>query len=231
MEFRLLGPVEASRDDRPVALGGTKPQALLALLLLHANELVSRDRIIDALWSDRAPGSAEHSLDVQVSRLRKVLAPDEILLTRSGGYVLEVDPEQIDSRRFERLLEEGRRANAAGRPEGALAVLTKPSRSGGARRWAIWRTRTSPAPRATGSRSFGSVRPRSESTRSLRSADPTPLSRSWRRLRPRTPFASGCADSRCSLSTARVGRRKHSVRTATSAGASARSSESSPGMG
>ena len=123
MEFRLLGPVEASRDDRPVALGGTKPQALLALLLLHANELVSRDRIIDALWSDRAPGSAEHSLDVQVSRLRKVLAPDEILLTRSGGYVLEVDPEQIDSRRFERLLEEGRRANAAGRPEGALTVL------------------------------------------------------------------------------------------------------------
>ena len=123
MEFRLLGPVEARRDDRPIALGGAKPRALLALLLLHANEVVSRDRLIDALWSDRAPGTAEHSLDVQVSRLRKAFAPDELLVTRSGGYLLEVEPEQIDARRFERLLEEGRRANAAGRPEEAVEIL------------------------------------------------------------------------------------------------------------
>ena len=58
MEFRLLGPVEALRDGRPVAIGGAKPRALLALLLLHANEVVSRDRLIDALWPDRAPGTA-----------------------------------------------------------------------------------------------------------------------------------------------------------------------------
>jgi DNA-binding SARP family transcriptional activator/ABC-type transport system substrate-binding protein len=123
MEFRLLGPVEAHRDDRPIALGGAKPRALLALLLLHVNEVVSRDRIIESLWSGRAPGTAEHSLDVQVSRLRKALAPDDVLRTRSGGYTLEVEPERIDSRRFERLLEEGRRANAAGRPVDAHDLL------------------------------------------------------------------------------------------------------------
>lgn len=123
MEFRLLGPVEARRDDRPVALGGAKPRALLAFFLLHANDVVSRDRIIDALWGDRPPGAAEHSLDVQVSRLRKALAPDAALVRRSGGYALEVETEQIDARRFERLLDEGRRANAARSPADAFAAL------------------------------------------------------------------------------------------------------------
>jgi DNA-binding SARP family transcriptional activator/streptogramin lyase len=123
MEFRLLGPLEALRDGHPVALGGAKPRTLLALLLLNANEVVSRDRLIEALWPDQPPGSAEHSLDVQISRLRKALAPDEPLLTRSGGYVLEVAAEQIDVHRFEQLVEEGRRANAADRPESALGAL------------------------------------------------------------------------------------------------------------
>ena len=123
MEFRLLGPIEAIRDDRSLPLGGAKPRALLALLLLHANEVVSRDRLIEALWPGRPPGSAEHSLDVQVSRLRKAFAPDELLLTRSGGYVLEVESDAIDAARFERLLDEGRRANAAGEPADALQSL------------------------------------------------------------------------------------------------------------
>ena len=112
MDFRLLGPVEAVHDDRPLALGGAKPRALLALLLLNANKVVSRDRLIEALWPERAPGAAEHSLDVQVSRLRKAFGSEELLLTRTGGYVLVVDPETIDACRFERLLDEGRRANA-----------------------------------------------------------------------------------------------------------------------
>jgi ABC-type transport system substrate-binding protein/DNA-binding SARP family transcriptional activator len=123
MEFRLLGPVEALRDGAALPLGGAKQRALLALLLLHANEVVSRDRLIDELWRERPPGTAEHSLDVQVSRLRKVFEPDEPLLTRSGGYLLQVDPDCVDARRFERLLEEGRRANAAREPELALAAL------------------------------------------------------------------------------------------------------------
>ena len=130
MEFRLLGPVEALRDGRSVALGGAKPRALLALLLLHANEVVSRDRLIDALWPDRAPGTAAHSLDVQVSRLRKAFEPEALLLTRSGGYVLEVEGEQIDVHRFERLLEEGRKANAAGDPSRALGALEAALRAG-----------------------------------------------------------------------------------------------------
>jgi DNA-binding SARP family transcriptional activator/ABC-type transport system substrate-binding protein len=123
VEFRLLGPIEAVRDDRSLPLGGAKQRGLLALLLLHANEVVSRDRLIDELWPEREPGTAGHSLDVQVSRLRKAFEPEELLVTRGGGYVLEVDPEQIDSHRFERLLEIGRKANAAGQPRKALEAL------------------------------------------------------------------------------------------------------------
>ncbi len=123
MEFRLLGPVEALRDGSRLALGGAKPRALLALLLLHTNEPVSRDRLIEALWGDRPPGTADHSLDVQISRLRKAFEPDELLLTRPGGYVLEIEPEQVDVHRFERLLEESRRANADGKPAEALDAL------------------------------------------------------------------------------------------------------------
>jgi DNA-binding SARP family transcriptional activator/streptogramin lyase len=123
VEFRLLGPIEAVRDGRSLPLGGPKQRAVLALLLLHANEVVSRDRLIDALWADREPGTAEHNLDVQVSRLRKAFAPEEPLVTQSGGYVLVAEPDAIDARRFERMLEEGRRANASGKPADALAVL------------------------------------------------------------------------------------------------------------
>src|SRR5438034_9058178 len=108
MEFRLLGPLEVLRDGRALAVGGTKQRALLAILLLHANEVVSRDRLIDELWGERPPGTADHSLDHQVSRLRKLLEPSELLATRSGGFVLQVEPEQIDVRRFELLLDEGR---------------------------------------------------------------------------------------------------------------------------
>src|SRR5262245_25643167 len=123
MEFRLLGPLEALRDGNPVPIGGAKQRALLALLLLHANEVVSRDRVIEDLWADAPAGSAGHSLNVQISRLRKALEPDGLLVTRAGGYVVEVEPEQIDARRFERLLEEGRQANRNGRPAEALASL------------------------------------------------------------------------------------------------------------
>jgi DNA-binding SARP family transcriptional activator/ABC-type transport system substrate-binding protein len=123
LEFRLLGPLDVDRGGRSVVLGGTKQRALLALLVLNANEVVSRDRLIDAVWGERPPGTAEHSLDVQLSRLRKVLAPDDVVVTRHGGYALQVDPENIDARRFERLLDAGRRLNAEGRPAEALRAL------------------------------------------------------------------------------------------------------------
>jgi DNA-binding SARP family transcriptional activator/ABC-type transport system substrate-binding protein len=123
MEFRLLGPLEVREDERVIPVGGAKQRALLAILLLHANELVSRDRLIDELWGERPPGTASHSLDHQVSRLRKLLRPSELLVTGAGGYSLQVEPERIDVRRFERLLAEGRRANADGRPAEADALL------------------------------------------------------------------------------------------------------------
>jgi DNA-binding SARP family transcriptional activator/ABC-type transport system substrate-binding protein/streptogramin lyase len=123
MEFRLLGPLEVREGERVVHVGGAKQRALLAILLLHANEVISRDRLIEEIWGDRQPGTAGPSLDHQVSRLRKALEPAEQLVTRSGGYVLEVEPEQIDARRFEGLLGEGRRANAAGEPDKAASSL------------------------------------------------------------------------------------------------------------
>src|SRR5438034_9602623 len=128
MEFRLLGPLEVWEDGRPLALGGTKQRALLAILLLRANEVVSRDVLIDELWGERPPASAAHSLEAYVSRLRKTLHADRagepILVTRPPGYMLRVGFEALDLHRFERLLEEGRRALATHAPERALQTLS-----------------------------------------------------------------------------------------------------------
>jgi YVTN family beta-propeller protein len=128
MQFRLLGPVEVEDDGRPLVLGSAKQRALLAILLLHANEVVSRDRLIDDLWGEQPPASAPHSLEVYVSRLRKTLQPDgaeRMLVTRPGGYLLRLEPEQLDLRRFERLFEDGRRALADGKYERASERLAE----------------------------------------------------------------------------------------------------------
>jgi predicted ATPase/DNA-binding SARP family transcriptional activator len=113
MEFGILGPVEAWRDGREVPLGGPKPRALVAMLLLADNDVVSRDRLIDGIWGGRPPSSAAHTLDDHVSRLRKALGPDRIQ-TRAPGYVLHIEPGELDLERFERLLAEGRRARRDG---------------------------------------------------------------------------------------------------------------------
>src|SRR6185503_18100302 len=127
MEFRLLGPLEVWEDGRPLSLGGTKQRALLAILLLRANEVVSRDVLIDELWGDQPPASAAHSVEAYVSRLRKTLHADRagepILVTRPPGYMLRTGFEDIDLHRYERLLEEGRRALATHAPERALDKL------------------------------------------------------------------------------------------------------------
>ncbi len=129
MDFRILGPLDALHEGREVALGGSKQRALLALLLLHANEVVSTDRLIDELWGESPPAAAAKSVQVQVSRLRKALAAatggalDEHVVTRERGYELQVPPEQLDSRRFERLSAEGSAELAAGRPRQAAATL------------------------------------------------------------------------------------------------------------
>ena len=127
MDFRILGPLEVLDEGRAVALGGSKQRALLALLVVHANETLSTDRLIDELWGERAPPTAAKSVQVHISRLRKALAgavqDGAEVVTRERGYELRVDPERVDSHRFERLVDEGRSEFAAGRPERAAATL------------------------------------------------------------------------------------------------------------
>ena len=128
MQFRLLGSVEVEDAGRPLVLGSAKQRALLAILLLHANEVVPRDRLIDELWGEKPPASAPHSLEVYVSRLRKALQSDggeRMLVTRPGGYLLRLEPDQLDLGRFERLVEEGRRALADGNYERAAERLAE----------------------------------------------------------------------------------------------------------
>jgi DNA-binding SARP family transcriptional activator len=122
VEFLVLGPLEARVDGRALRLGGPKQRALLALLLLNANEVVSRDRLVDSLWGERAPGSAQRSLDTYVSRLRSLLGGDRIE-RRPPGYRLRVEPGEFDLERFEALLEQGRSAAAADDPVAAADRL------------------------------------------------------------------------------------------------------------
>ena len=131
MDFRILGPLDVLDEGRSVALGGAKLRALLALLLLHPNETLSTDRLIDEVWGERPPAGATKTLQVHISRLRKVLAADAggasdgLVVTRERGYELRLDPDRLDAHRFERLAAEGRSEIAAGRPERAAAALER----------------------------------------------------------------------------------------------------------
>jgi DNA-binding SARP family transcriptional activator len=113
MEFRLLGPLEVVEHDRLLALGGVKQRSLLAILLLHANEVVSSDRLIGELWGQTPPSTAAKSVQVYVSRLRKELGVEGRLMTQAPGYILRVDASELDLARFEQLLAEARRADAS----------------------------------------------------------------------------------------------------------------------
>jgi hypothetical protein len=119
MDYRILGSFEVRADDRLVGLGGEKPRALLAILLLQRNQVVSADRLIDGLWGESPPASAPQTLRAYVSRLRKALnvngsvpaaagepasgSADGVLLTQGSGYVLRVAPEELDVERFREL--------------------------------------------------------------------------------------------------------------------------------
>ena len=117
MDFRILGPLEAHDGDRRLALGGAKQRALLGLLLLHANETISSDRLTDELWAGEGLSGGSKALQVAVSRLRRVIEPDRatgkvsrILVTRPPGYELRVEPGRLDLHRFEDLVSKGRTA-------------------------------------------------------------------------------------------------------------------------
>ena len=107
MEFRILGPLEVVEEGRPVELGGQKQRALIAVLLLHANQVVSQDRLVEALWESDPPETAHKALQVHVSGLRKLLGKER-LETRPPGYLLRVADDELDLGRFQRLREEGR---------------------------------------------------------------------------------------------------------------------------
>jgi predicted ATPase/DNA-binding SARP family transcriptional activator len=123
MEFLVLGPLEVRVDGRALALGGVKPRALLAVLVLHANEPVSTERLALALWGEDAPAGAVKTVQVHVSRLRRALGESDVLATTPGGYRLRVQPGELDADRFENGVAEGRRALAAGRPDQAASAL------------------------------------------------------------------------------------------------------------
>ena len=122
MEFCILGPLEVRGDDGELSLGGGRQRALLALLLIHANELLSTDRLIDELWDEQPPPSAAKAIQNYVSQLRRVLG-DGRLQTRGRGYALLVGPNELDVDRFRERLEAGRRAKAADEAERASSLL------------------------------------------------------------------------------------------------------------
>jgi DNA-binding SARP family transcriptional activator len=136
VDFRILGPLEVENAGGAIALGTAKQQALLGVLLLHPNEVVSGERLIDELWGERPPPTAAKVVQTYVSQLRKCLGR-EAIVTRPPGYLLRVDEGAIDAGRFRRLTAEGRLRAADGdreRAEGlyreALALWRGPPLTG-----------------------------------------------------------------------------------------------------
>jgi DNA-binding SARP family transcriptional activator/pimeloyl-ACP methyl ester carboxylesterase len=119
VEFRVLGPFEVAADGQSLGLAGARTRAVLAMLLVHANQVVSSERLIEELWPGQAADRAADSLQVRLSELRKALraaGEADRLATRPPGYQLRVTPGELDSQRFEQLTTEGNAALAAGDP-------------------------------------------------------------------------------------------------------------------
>jgi DNA-binding SARP family transcriptional activator len=113
----ILGTLEVRVEGVPVPLGGAKPRAMLAALLLHPNEVVSVGRLTNALWGDQPPPSAAANIKTYASQLRKVLdggLDSSRLLTRSPGYLFRVEPGELDLLEFETRAANGRAALARG---------------------------------------------------------------------------------------------------------------------
>ncbi len=122
MEYRILGPLELVDGTTP--LSGGRQRALLALLLIHRNEVLSTERLIDALWGETPPPSAPKALQNAVLQVRRALRGGaETLRTEQGGYVLRVAPGELDADRFEALAAQGRAALDAGDPAAAAERL------------------------------------------------------------------------------------------------------------
>ncbi|MEU2339899.1 BTAD domain-containing putative transcriptional regulator [Streptomyces sp. NPDC013172] len=124
-EVRLLGPVEVWEGGRRVPLGGSRPLAVLASLVVHLGEVVSTERLVDLVWDEEAPATAGALVATHVSAVRRALArvdAAEVIRTRPPGYLADLAPAQVDARRFEELLAAGR---SAGRTEEAAGLLAE----------------------------------------------------------------------------------------------------------
>jgi DNA-binding SARP family transcriptional activator/tetratricopeptide (TPR) repeat protein len=122
VEFKLLGPLRVLRDGEALEPGSPKQRALLIDLLVHHGEVVSRDQLIEDLWVGSPPSTGFGVLQNYVSQLRKALGPG-LLATRGRGYALDIDPDALDSIRFERLLRRAHAAQAGGDADSAAALL------------------------------------------------------------------------------------------------------------
>ncbi len=135
MDFRILGPLEVEDGGRTIPIAGDRQRVLLAILLIHANEPVSADELIDELWGEHPPVSPRKGLQVQVSRLRKALGEGSArLVTHPNGYQLHVESGELDLDRCEHLAHKGREAlasgdqrRAAGHLREALAIWRGPA--------------------------------------------------------------------------------------------------------
>jgi DNA-binding SARP family transcriptional activator/DNA-binding beta-propeller fold protein YncE len=138
VEFRILGPLEVLEDGRPLPLGRLKERIVLAVLLLHANEFVSRERLIDEIWGPAPPPTARKAVNVYVSKLRKTLTHNghDPIATVAAGYRLQLGPEDLDTERLQRLLAHARDRVAAGELETASGVFREAL--------ALWRGPTLP---------------------------------------------------------------------------------------
>jgi DNA-binding SARP family transcriptional activator len=125
VEYRILGPLEIQANGELIRLGPAKERALLGILLLHANDVVAGDRLVEELWGERPPESAGKLVHVYVSRLRKTLeqaGAKPVVETRAPGYVATVGDNEIDAARFERLVADAHSSAAAGDFEAALTT-------------------------------------------------------------------------------------------------------------
>ena len=177
MLFRLLGPLEVSEGDHPLPVGEGRQRSVLVLLLLHRNEAVSSERLIDSLWGEAPPATAAKVLQNYVGQLRRALddRDGQRLQTRGRGYLLAVRSGEVDVDRFDALVSEGGEALADERPADARARLLEASRCGEGPHWPTLPTRRSRSPRSPGSKSVTPRRWSSASTPTSRLA----ITRKW----------------------------------------------------
>ena len=122
LDYSMLGPLEVVRHGKVLPITGNRERVVLTALGVLAGEVVSNERIADALWGDGPPRSSTKIVQNLVLRLRRTLG-DSVIETRPGGYVLRIDPDEFDIRVFDGLVMRGRAAALAGEWEASASAL------------------------------------------------------------------------------------------------------------